>query len=71
MRFNSAAYDKVFPREVQAPKPESMVTNFRSNDAPNEKTVTVEEHEETITNPIDVEGGENNGVGNGGEPATE
>ena len=32
MRFNSEAYDKVFPRETEEPEPESSVPNFPTKD---------------------------------------
>lgn len=70
MRFNSVAYDKVFPRETPVVKPESMVMNFHSNDAPNEKTVETS-NEESNNNDAAMEGGESNGAGNGSESATE
>lgn len=63
MRFNSVAYDKVFPRVAPATKPESMVTNFKSNDTPNEQTVPEVEDVETNNDNASVEGGECDGDG--------
>lgn len=47
MRFNSEAYDKVFPRETEESEPESSVPNFPIE---NESVV---EHEELLDDNSD------------------
>ena len=63
MRFNSEAYEKVFPRKPTTPAPETVVPTF----TPTSGDPVVEPVEE----PNEEGGGGEDGVGCAGEPDSE
>ena len=70
MRFNSQAYDKVFPRTVEKERVETAVETFRPSEEPEVDGVL--EEPEVVEPSVDEEpstgqGGDIGGVGNAGE----
>lgn len=74
MRFNSQAYDKVFPRTVEKESIETAVETFRPSEEPEvEDSVVEPEVEEPSVGeePSLGKGGDVDGNGNAGEPNNE
>lgn len=72
-RFNSEAYDKLFPRVTETtPAPETVVETFRpSQNKPAEVEKTVEAPEQASADPEIKEEGGSDGAGNVSEPDPE
>ena len=64
MRFNSKAYDKVFPRQTEVHEQvETAVETFRPSEEP-EEDVSVSETEKVVEEPkpvVEERGGDNDG----------
>lgn len=72
MRFNSKAYDKVFPRTTEVEHVESSVETFKPSETESEESAvepTTSEVEETLLDeePSTGKGGDADGNGNAGE----
>lgn len=81
MRFNSQAYDKVFPRQTEVEHVESSVETFKPSETEQENTgeesVVDKTTEPEVLDPSSVsepslsKGGDVDGNGNAGEPNNE
>lgn len=80
MRFNSQAYDKVFPRTTEVEHVESSVETFKPSENEQDNTgneSAVGSSEPEILDPLldgepsTEQGGDNDGNGNAGEPNNE
>ena len=80
MRFNSQAYDKVFPRQTEVEHVESSVETFKPSENEQDDTGSesaVGSSEPDITDPLldgepsTEQGGDDDGNGNAGEPNNE
>ena len=77
MRFNSQAYDKVFPRTTEVEHVESSVETFKPSETEQDEQVVEKVVEPDVIDPLlDEEpslskGGDADGNGNAGEPNNE
>lgn len=77
MRFNSQAYDKVFPRQTEVEQVESSVETFKPSETEQNEQVVDKVVEPDVLDPLldnepsSSKGGDADGNGNTGEPNNE